>query len=84
MILNYSFLEFALTILPGPGNYPHRSPICKHDLSQTIMAFREPFYTLARSYVVTIAQILLTIKLLDLGLGRVSDDANDLILLAKG
>ena len=33
VILYYnSFLEFALTMIRGPGNYPHRSPICDHDL----------------------------------------------------
>ena len=41
VILN-SFLEFALTMLPGPENYPHRSPTCDHDLRKVFFLMEVP------------------------------------------
>ena len=32
------FLEFTITILPGPGNYPHGSPICEHELRHKLIS----------------------------------------------
>ena len=41
---NGSFvLEFTVNIIPGPGNYPHRSPIYELDLRCIIYIFLTSF-----------------------------------------